>query len=69
MQTPPRKHLGLGARFLKTISVDDCERFVTAFREQSGLPLTEDVSENCSQYVKYYEDWWLKENPPFPNEW
>lgn len=65
----PENILELGARFLKTISVDDCEKFVKAFWKQSGLPLTEDVSENCSQYVKYYEDWWLKENPPFPNEW
>ncbi|MDE6411335.1 MAG: hypothetical protein K2L02_02215 [Clostridia bacterium] len=65
----PDDILELGAKFLKTISIDDCEKFVTRFWEQSELPLTDDISENCSQYVKYYEDWWLKENPPFPNEW
>ena len=65
----PEDILELGATFLKSVSEEDCEKFVTAFWAQSTLPLTDDVSENCSQYVKYYEDWWLKENPPFPNEW
>ncbi len=65
----PENILELGAKFLKSISADDCEKFVRAFWEQSELPLTEDVNENCSQYVKYYEDWWLDENSPFPNEW
>ncbi len=65
----PADIIALGTRFLRTISQEDCEAFVTRFREQSGLPLTDEVSENCSQYVKYYEDWWLRENPPFPNEW
>ena len=65
----PADILQLGAKFLKTVSVEDCETFVNRFWRQSGLDLTDDVSEHCSQYVKYYEDWWLKENPSFPNEW
>ena len=55
--------------FLKEITPENCEKFVKAFWEQSELPLTDDVSENCSQYVKFYEDWWNEERPPFPNEW
>ncbi len=65
----PENILELGRNFLKEVTVENCERFVTAFWEQSALPLTDDVSANCSDYVKYYEDWWLRENPPFPNEW
>lgn len=65
----PAAILELGAAFLREISVETCERFVKAFWEQSSLPLTDNVSENCSQYVKYYEDWWNEERPPFPNEW
>lgn len=65
----PDDILELGAKFLKTISVEDCEAFVTRFWAQSALPLSDDVSENCSQYVKFYEDWWRNENAPFPNEW
>ena len=65
----PDDILLLGAKFLKTGTVVDCEKFVARFWEQSGLSLTDDVSENCSQYVKFYEDWWLRENSPFPNEW
>lgn len=65
----PADILELGAAFLKEITVENCEKFVTAFWEQSDLPLTDDVSENCSRYVKYYEDWWNEERPPFPNEW
>ena len=65
----PADILQLGAAFLHEISTENCERFVTAFWRQSGLPLTENISENCSQYVKYYEDWWREERPPFPNEW
>ena len=64
----PENLLELGAKFLKDITVENAEAFVQAFWNQTALPLTEDVSENCSQYVKYYEDWWLKESP-FPNEW
>lgn len=65
----PENVIELGGEFLQNISVEACERFVTAFWAQSGLPLTDDISENCSEYVRFYEDWWLKENPPFPNEW
>ena len=65
----PEGILELGRRFLREITVDACEAFVQAFWKQSDLPLNDDVSESCSQYVKYYEDWWLEENPPFPNEW
>ena len=65
----PADILGLGRAFLADVTVERCEAFVKAFWEQSGLPLNDDVSESCSQYVKYYEDWWLAENPPFPNEW
>ena len=65
----PDDILELGGKFLEEITVERCEAFVQAFWKQSSLPLNDDVSESCSQYVKYYEDWWLEENPPFPNEW
>ena len=65
----PENILELGAAFLRDISAETCEKFVKAFWEQSSLPLTDDVSENCSQYVKYYEDWWNEGRAPFPNEW
>ena len=65
----PDNILELGSAFLKDITVERCEAFVQAFWQQSALPLNDDVSENCSQYVKYYEDWWLEEAPPFPDEW
>lgn len=65
----PDDILELGKAFLQEITVERCEAFVQAFWEQSDLPLNDDVSESCSQYVKYYEDWWLEQNPPFPNEW
>ena len=65
----PANIVELGAKFLSEITAENCEAFVKAFWEQSALPLNDDVSESCSQYVKYYEDWWLEEDPPFPNEW
>lgn len=65
----PDNILELGRTFLQEITVERCEAFVQAFWKQSDLPLNDDVSESCSQYVRYYEDWWLEENPPFPNEW
>ena len=65
----PDNILELGRAFLQEITVERCEAFVQAFWKQSDLPLNDDVSESCSQYVKYYEDWWLEQNPPFPNEW
>lgn len=65
----PANVVQLANAFLKRVSVETCEAFVSAFWEQSALPLTDDVSENCSQYVRFYEDWWLNEHPPFPNEW
>ena len=65
----PENILELGAAFLKDISTETCEAFVTAFWNESELPLTDDVSANCSAYVHYYEDWWMEERPPFPNEW
>ena len=65
----PQDILRLGAKFLREITVENCEAFVQAFWKQTSLPLSEDVSENCSQYVKYYEDWWMRERAPFPNEW
>lgn len=65
----PENILQLGRAFLKEITVENCEAFVTAFWQESELPLSDDVSENCSRYVEFYEDWWLKENSPFPNEW
>ena len=65
----PADILELGAAFLKEISVETCMAFVNAFRAQTALNLCDDISSNCSTYVKYYEDWWMKGNPPFPNEW
>ena len=65
----PDNILELGRAFLQEVTVERCEAFVQAFWKQSDLPLNDDVSESCSQYVKYYEDWWLEENPPSPKEW
>lgn len=65
----PADILERGAQFLHNICDETCERFVGAFLEQTELPLTFDVSENCSQYVRFYEDWWREERSPFPNEW
>ena len=65
----PENILELGRAFLADVTPGKCAAFVGAFWQQSALPLTDDVSESCSQYVKYYEDWWLEEDPPFPNEW
>ncbi len=65
----PENILELGASFLKDITTDRCEAFVSAFLTQSGLPLKSDLSECCSLYTKYYEDWWDTQSPPFPNEW
>ena len=68
-QRRPTDILELGSAFLADITTENCERFVAAFFKQTALSLTEDISLNCSRYVEYYEDWWMKENPPFPNEW
>ncbi len=65
----PADILKLGAAFLKEITPEKCDAFVQAFKAQTALPLCDDVSQNCSLYVKYYEDWWNEERPPFPNEW
>ena len=65
----PENILALGAAFLKEITPERCEAFVGAFLAQTQLSLTQDVSENCSRYVRFYEDWWREEHPPFPNEW
>ena len=61
----PENILELGKAFLNDITVAACEAFVKSFLTQSALPL----SENCSQYVRFCEDWWRRENAPFPNEW
>jgi len=65
----PANILSLGGAFLKEITKEHCDAFVEAFTAQTALPLTDSVSENCSAYVQYYEDWWMDECPPFPNEW
>ena len=65
----PKDILELGATFLADISAAKCSAFVDAFRAHTKLVLNDDISSNCSTYVKYYEDWWMAENPPFPNEW
>ncbi len=65
----PPDILSLGQTFLKDISVENCERFVQAFWKQSELPLTDEININCSNYIRFYEDWWQNVRPPFPNEW
>lgn len=65
----PQNLLELGAAFLKEITRERCDAFVSAFKAHTRLPVEDSVSANCSQYVKYYEDWWLRDAPPFPNEW
>ena len=65
----PADILERGAAFLKEVSVENCAAFIDAFRAQTALALNDDISSNCSTYVKYYEDWWMEEAPPFPNEW
>lgn len=62
----PADILERGAAFLREVTITNCEDFVTAFWEQTALPLTDDVSENCSQYVKYNEDWWREDAPALP---
>ncbi len=65
----PENIIELGNAFLKSNNIKTCEAFVRAFWEQSGLPLTDNVSVNCSAYVEFYEDWWMRDFAPFPNEW
>ena len=66
----PANILELGAKLLHDITGENSEAFVRAFLEGTELDLASAVENGTlSQYVKYYEDWWLEENPPFPNEW
>ena len=65
----PEDILELGRVFLENVSEETCEAFIGAFKNHTRLAVLDDVSECCSHYVHYYEDWWMCENPPFPNEW
>lgn len=64
----PSDILDMGSRFLKESTRENADAFVGAFRSHTALTLTDDVSLNCSNYVKFYEEWWRNENAPFPNE-
>lgn len=59
----------LASEFLRNTTKENADKFVKTFKENTSLPIIENVSECCSAYVEYYEDWWLKQNPPFPDEW
>lgn len=65
----PGNIIDLAAAFLKDVTKENADNFVNAFKKYTSLPIITDVSECCSAYVEYYEDWWLKQNPPFPDEW
>lgn len=65
----PENIVELGDRLLKDITRENADAFVSAFLNSTSLPVVRDVSECCSAYVEFYEDWWLKQNPPFPDEW
>ena len=65
----PADILQRGAAFLASVTPEACEAFVGAFLTKTELHVEQDISRSCSQYVKYYEDWWLEDAPPFPNEW
>jgi len=65
----PENIVELGDKFLKEITKENADKFVGAFMESTTLPVITNVSECCSSYVEFYEDWWLKQNPPFPDEW
>ena len=65
----PKDILDRGAKLLKEITLEHAEAFVEEFIKESGLAIERDVSINCSNYVEYYEEWWRKERPSFPNEW
>ena len=65
----PADILQLGAKFLQNISPETCAAFVSAFSEQTELPMEQDLNRLLSDYTFYYEDWWREEYPPFPNEW
>ena len=61
-----RTILRLGAKFLREITAENCEAFVQAFWKQTSLPLSEDVSENCSQYVYIMKIGGCASAPPSP---
>ena len=65
----PDNILALGAKFLKDITPENCEKFVGAFTAQTSLPMEQDLNKLLSDYTFYYEDWWNENRPPFPNEW
>lgn len=65
----PENIVELGDKLLKDITKDNADSLVNAFLKYTSLPVIRDISECCSAYVEYYEDWWLKQNPPFPDEW
>ena len=65
----PADILQLGAKFLQNISPETRAAFVSAFSEQTELPMEQDLNRLLSDYTFYYEDWWREEYPPFPNEW
>lgn len=65
----PENIAELGDKLLKDITKENADNFVNAFMEQTSLPVITDISECCSSYVEFYEDWWLKQNSPFPDEW
>ena len=68
-KTYPAGLLKLGAKFLKEITAENCEAFVGLFVSTTKLPFNDEINSNLTAYCKYYEDWWMDENPPFPNEW
>lgn len=68
-KTYPAGLIELGAKFLKEINVENCEAFVRTFTESTALDFNDEINSNLTAYCKYYEDWWLEENAPFPNEW
>lgn len=65
----PENILALGAAFLKEISKENCDAFVSAFLQTTELNMDVPMNEILSAYTLYYEDWWRENVLPFPNEW
>lgn len=65
----PKNILTLGAAFLRDITQERCDAFVSAFLDQTELNMVVPMSELLSAYTLYYEDWWRENTLPFPNEW
>lgn len=65
----PLNIVKLGSEFLRGVTEEKYDAFVDAFLSQTKLPIEKELNPNLSEYVKFYEEWWMRERAPFPNEW